>query len=195
MPVVEEAQRVVGQRAASFDRCCHLSELVADRLEVANRATESLPLRRIEQCLVKDELHRGDGAERHHQPLPLEVGHDQLEALVDSPEQVFGRHKDLIERDQRRVGGVPAHLLELRSAVAGLVGVNDEERDAAVAALGRCFDGHHDKVGSNAVRDVALLAADNPAAVNLFGVRAQRRYVGAGIRFGDPQRGDLRAGN
>jgi hypothetical protein len=46
---------------------------------------------------LEGDLHSSDGAERHQQPLPLEVGHDQVEALVLLAEQVFRRDEHLVE--------------------------------------------------------------------------------------------------
>src|SRR3712207_8434687 len=41
--------------------------------------------------LFRSDLHAAHRAERHEQPLPLEVGHDQREALVLAAEQVLLR--------------------------------------------------------------------------------------------------------
>src|SRR5438270_9362096 len=71
-------------------------------------------LRRALPC----ELHRADGPEGHRQALPLEVGHDQREALVQLSEQVLLGHEHILEADRRGIGGVPAELLELRGADA-----------------------------------------------------------------------------
>ncbi|HZC13413.1 MAG TPA: hypothetical protein VE270_05260, partial [Thermoleophilaceae bacterium] len=69
-------------------------------------------------------------------PLPLEVGHDQVEAPVLLPQQVLVRHEYVLEGELGRVGRVPAELLQLlrdRDALHPLL--DHEEGEAVVAAL------------------------------------------------------------
>ena len=105
------AQRRVGDVAPGLDRDRDLGELVADRLK---RRSPSERLRSSANCerLLERHLHPADRAERHQQPLPLEVGHDQVEAAVLLAEQVLLGDEHVVEGDQRRVRGVPAELLE-----------------------------------------------------------------------------------
>ena len=113
-------------------------------------------------------LHRADRSERHRQALPLEVGHDQREALVQAAEQVLFGDEHILEADRGRVGGVPAELVELRGADA-LAAVDDQEGDAVVAALGVGLHGRDDEMGAQAIGDVGLLAVDHPTAVRALG--------------------------
>ena len=168
---------------------------MADRLELADRAAEGLALAgvgerraRCTSCIAADR------AQRHQQPLPLEVGHDQVEAAVLLAEQVLGGDGDVGERELARVGGVPAHLLELvRDLVALHLALEDQERDPVVAALGRRLHRADEEVGADAVGDEGLRAVDDPAAVDLLGVGPDPGDVGAGAGLGDPERGDLLA--
>ena len=121
-------------------------------------------------------LHRADGADRHQQPLPGEVGHDQLEALVLLAEQVLLRHLDVGEGQLAGVGGVPAHLLQLlRHLVAGHLALEHEEGDAVVAALLGRLAGADEEVGADAVGDEGLGAVDDVAAVDPLGEGARCR--------------------
>ena len=163
----EEAQRVVGQRAARLDQRRHLGELVADHLEAADRAPERLALAGVAQRLLEAVLaprrpRRAPSTSRSHWKLAMM----SLKPPCELAEQVLLRDEHVVERDQRGVGRVPAELLDLRGLVAGLVGVDEEERDAAVAALGRRLRGEHDEVRAHAVRDEHLRAVEDPAAVD-----------------------------
>ena len=142
----------------------------------------------LERLLERD-LHRADRAERHQQPLPLEVGHDQVEA-ARSPRRAGSprARRRPRRRAQRRVGRVPAHLLELRGDSTPSPVVDDQERDAVVAALLRRLDRGDDEVRAHAVGDERLRAVDDPAAVDLLGVRLDAGDVGAGVGLGDPER-------
>ena len=141
-------------------------------------------------------LHRADRADRHQQPLPGEVGHDQFEALVLLAEQVLLWHLDVGEGQLAGVGGVPAELLELlRDLIARHLALEDQERDAVVAALLRRLAGADEEVGANAVGDEGLGAVDDVAAVDALGEGGDAGDVGAGAGLGDPERADLLAGD
>ena len=101
---MEEAQCVVGEGAGGLGLGRHLRNLVADRLELADRAAEGFALQGVVDGPLDQPLHRADGADRHQQPLPGEVGHDQFEALVFLAEQVLLRHLDVGEGQLARVG-------------------------------------------------------------------------------------------
>ena len=123
---------------------------------VRDRPAERLALEgELERALERD-LHRADGAERHQQPLPLEVGHDQVEAAVLLAEQVLLGHEHVVERDLRRVGGVPAELLERARSHAGAA-FDDQEREAVVAAL-----------RSVVLTAVTSTSARTPSVMNIF---------------------------
>jgi hypothetical protein len=82
VPVREQAQGVVGERPRRLDLRRHLGELVADRLEAADRPPERLALLRVVERHLEHPLHPPYRGQRHQQPLPCEVGHDQVEAAV-----------------------------------------------------------------------------------------------------------------
>src|ERR1700694_2674936 len=109
----EAAQSVVGYAAAGVGRGGEVDELVAYRLVAGERAAERVTLSREGGGAFPRALQRADGAEGHREALPLEVGHDQGEALVQAAEQVLLRDEDVLEADRGRVRGVPAELLEL----------------------------------------------------------------------------------
>ncbi len=62
-------------------------------------------------------LHRGDGADRERQPLLRQLLHQLHKALAFLlAEQVFRRHRDIVEEQLRGVGGVQADLVEVAPA-------------------------------------------------------------------------------
>ena len=196
MALVEEAQGVVGEGAGGLGLGRHLGDVVADRLELADRAAEGLALLGVGDGDLDQALHRADGADRHQQPLPGEVGHDQFEAAVLLAEQVLRRHLDVGEGQLAGVGGVPAHLLQLRRhLVAGHLALEHEEGDAAVAALLGRLAGADEEVGADAVGDEGLGAVDQVAAIDLLRGGGDAGDVGAGAGLGDPERADLLAGD
>src|SRR5262245_35718814 len=87
----------VGELPGGLDLGRHLGELVADHLEVADRAAEGLALLRVVQGALEHALgarHRA-GASDH--PLALELPGDVVEALALLAEQVRDRHADVLE--------------------------------------------------------------------------------------------------
>jgi hypothetical protein len=83
-----------------------------------------------------------------------------------SPEQVLLGDEDVLEGDGRRVGGVPAELVELRGADA-LAGVDDEEaRGRGGPPCGGRLDRGDVEARAHAIGDVGLLAVDDEAAID-----------------------------
>src|SRR4051794_29759455 len=131
--------------------------------------------------------HRADRPERHQQPLPLEVRDDQVEAAALLAEQRAVGDRDVLEGDLGGVGGVPPELLQ-RTRAHAVVGVDDEEGEAAVAALLPRLDRRHVEVRPYAVGDEGLGAVDDPAAVDALGARTDGGDVGAGVGLRDRER-------
>ena len=140
----------------------HLGELEAGDLELRDRAPERVALLGVLQRAVEDVLGGRDGARGADHPLALELPHDVVEALADLAEHGALGHAHVLEGQQRRVGGVHAHLLQLLLADhAGQVHVDDEQREAVVAGVGVGLGDEHDEVGAVAVGDVGLRAVDD----------------------------------
>src|SRR4051812_9226583 len=194
VPLGEQAQRVVGDGATGLGAHGHLGDLVADRLVLADRPAEGAALARVLDGRVQQVEHRADRAERHQEPLPLEVGHDQVEALVLLAEEVLLGHEHVLEGELARVGGAPAHLVELlRDAEALHALLDEQEREALVAALLRRLHGGHHEVGAHAVGDERLRPVHDVAAVHALREGLDAGHVGACIGLGDPERCDLLA--
>ena len=68
--------------------------------------------------------------------------------------------------------------------------LDQQERQAGVAALGRGLHGGDHEVGAHAVGDEGLRAVDHVAAVHLPRLGADAGHVGPRARLGDAQRGD-----
>jgi hypothetical protein len=112
-------------------------------------------LERVAERPLERHLHRADRSECHQQTLPLEVGHDQVEALVFLAEQVFLWHEHIVKRDQRGIRRVPAKLLERARLHPGPT-LDDQERETPMAALlGRLHSGD-EHVGAHAAGDERL---------------------------------------
>src|SRR5829696_1220653 len=103
----------VHELAGRLDLGRHLGELEAGDLELRDRAAERVALLGVLQRAVEDVLGGRDGARGADHPLALELPHDVVEALADLAQHGALGHADVLERQQRRVGGVHAHLLEL----------------------------------------------------------------------------------
>ena len=99
------AKGCVGHITAGFDRHRDLGQLVASRLPATPVAIPDGSERELEA-----RLHGTDRAQGHQQPLPLEVGHDQVEAAVLLTEQVLLGDEHVVERDLGGVRGMPAQL-------------------------------------------------------------------------------------
>ncbi len=107
-------------------------------------------------------------------------------------EEVGRRHAHIVEEQFRGVAGLLAHLVQVASALetVGVVGLDEQQRDA-LGARGRVGLAHHaDQVGGLAVGDEGLLAADHIAVAVLLGGGAHALQVGAGARFGHGDGGD-----
>ena len=177
----EQVEGVVRERARGLE---------LDR-QLRHRVTELGPARRGRDRALEHDLHRADRAERHHEPLPLEVGHHELEAPVLLAEEVLLGDEHVVERELGGVGGVPAELLELpRDQEAVHVALDDEEGDAVMAALLGGLHGRDDEVGAHTVRDEGLRPVDHVAAVDRLCARADAGHVRAGARLRDAERAD-----
>src|SRR3954453_14963576 len=83
LPVAEPPGRRIDHLARALDLRRHLRELVADDLELADRAAERLALLRVLQRLVEHPLRPRHATRGADQPLALELPHDVVEALAD----------------------------------------------------------------------------------------------------------------
>ena len=77
--------------------------------------------------------------------------------------------------------------MDLLRLEAGLVGVDEEAGDAAVALVGVGLGEHQRDLGVVAERDEHLRAVDHPARVGLLGARLLVGGVRAGVGLGQPE--------
>ena len=164
--------------------------------------TWNLPIERpnaLRSCaycerLVEHPLGARHAARGADQPLALELPHDVVEALADLAEHGVRRHAHVLEGQQRGVGRVHAELLQaLLADHARQVHVDQEEREAVVARVGVGLGHEHDVVGAVAVGDVGLRPVDHILVAVAHSVRLDAGDVGAGVRLGDAEAGDLLA--
>jgi hypothetical protein len=117
-PLSARAATASSQAAGGRDAHLHVHQLVADHLVLHQRRAEGLALARPGQRLVVAGLGEAQRHGRHAQPLAVEVGHDDLEALALLAHQVARRHAHVVKAQVRGVGAPPAHLVQL-GAVTG----------------------------------------------------------------------------
>jgi hypothetical protein len=121
----------------------------------------------------------------------LELLHLQMKPMPFFADAVGLRHAHVLERQDGRVAGVVAQLLQLAADVeAGRVRGHDDERHAAEAALaaGAGQQGH--EVGLRAVGDPHLAAVDDVVVAIGHGAGANGGHVAAGVRFADADGAD-----
>src|SRR3984893_18589247 len=107
-----EIAGAVGEPARRLDAGEVLHEAVAPDLEFRQRLAERAPLVAVAQRFFHQVLHARDGADRRHQALALEVGHDVVETLVLLPEEEAGGDPAVLEEEQRGVGRQVSDLRE-----------------------------------------------------------------------------------
>ena len=159
------------------------------------RAAEGLALAGEGDRALQRGVHRADGAERHEQPLPLEVGHDEAEALV------LARRAGS-PRGRRRPAKATVAVSEACQPSFSSLEALTPSPASTMRKLRpwwppsrRRLDRGDVEGRAHAVGDVGLLAVDDVAAVDALGARGDRRDVGARARLGDGQGGDLLAGD
>ena len=108
-------------------------------------------------------LHRGDRADGERQPLLRQLLHQLDEALPFlGAEQVFRRHRRIVEEQFGRVGRVQPDLVEVAAAPEALVALgldHDQRQSLGARPAGARHD--DDEVGGLAVGDEGLLAVDD----------------------------------
>ena len=127
----------------------------------------------------------GDLAGRsEHDALMVELGGDQPPTRVLLADEHLGRHADIVVVG--RIGVVrTVGQDDRRPGVAGVLGVDDEDRDPLVLGRFRVgAAGQPDVVGVMATGGPDLLAVDDVLITVADRGGAQCRQVGAGLRFG-----------
>ena len=132
-----------------------------------------------------DLLERPDGAQRD--PLVIELGGDQMPAVVFAAHDVANRHADVVVVHSMDV--VLAERVYRRDLNAGRVGGHDDDRDALVRSRVRIGStGEPHVVGMVGQAGPDLLAIDHIVVTIANGARREGREVGARARFGVPDR-------
>ena len=114
----------------------HLRELVAERPGSRRSRCRTPALLAYARVFSSVACIAPDRAERHQQPLPLEVGHDQVEALVLLAEQVLLGHADVVEARSAPVSDACQPSFSIADRLDALAALDDQEREPVVAALG-----------------------------------------------------------
>ncbi|MHC2805497.1 hypothetical protein ACVMII_005243 [Bradyrhizobium diazoefficiens] len=103
-------------------------------------------------------------------------------------EQVFRRHRDVVEEQLRRVGSVQADLVEVAPALVAVraCGLDHDQRNAFRTGFARARD-HDDEIGGLAIGDESLLAVDDVGIALLLrrGLHGLEVIAGAGLGHGD----------
>ena len=98
-----------------------------DRLIADQRLAKHLALLRPIERIFETDAGIGCGLLRHPQSLAVEIAHDAHEAAIFRPDQVFGRHLNIVEMQRGCVGGVPAHFRKRGAAKARPVGFDKKQ--------------------------------------------------------------------
>lgn len=159
----------------------HLSELLANDGLVDEPLLEDDSLVSPLEALLRYETHVADGGAGHGPPLVVEVGEDDIDALVLLTQQVLDRDLDVVKGDVGGAGSGGVRGLDglgLNALAAG-----DEEHRQALAGV----DTGDEVVREDTVGDPLLGAVDNVvlAVGGLLGGGAEAGNVGAGKGFGD----------
>src|SRR5581483_11324619 len=97
-PLDEQPRRV--------DLGLHVGEGVGDRLELADRAPERVPLLGVRQRLVDRRLGSPDVAAADEHPFELEAREHELPTVVERPDEVGPGHLDIVEEQLVRAENV-----------------------------------------------------------------------------------------
>lgn len=168
-------------RLVSLAQRNHLGQLLAnDRLinqPLAKDQTLMGPL----EGLLNDETHVPDGGARHHPALVVEVGQDDIDALVLLAEQVLDGDLDVVEGDVRGTGGRGVGSLD-GLGLDTLAALDDEHRKALVG-----LDARDEVIREDTVGDPLLGAVDDIvlAIGGLGSSGAETGDVGTGEGLGD----------
>ena len=190
--LVEEPRTVVDILPGRLDFAEHVHDLVAGDLEFAEGPAEDLPLLDVLDRLFQDQGGAGHGAYGGHESFALEVDHHLDEPLVLLAQELVLGNPNILERKLRCVRGVHSHLVDLAAhREARKVRVEEEEADSVVPEVRRRLGGEDDHVGPSAVRDKSLRSVDHVVVAVLPRRGLHGRYVGTGVRLGDPQSTDL----
>ena len=182
----------VSSRAASISVAMSAS-LRLDRLELADRLAERLPLLRVLQRLVQRSLGESDAHRRDADASAVEDLQELAEAPAARAEQVRCRNTAAVEAQRPGIRCVPAHLaIRLGLLVARRAVLDDEVGDLVVArARG---DRHVSRDVGAGVGDELLRAVDDPAVGVERRARLDVAGVGAGVGLGQPERAELAPG-
>ena len=145
----------------------------------------------LQTPLARSDAHRGQ-----REPSGVERGEGDLEARALRADAVGGRDPDLVEAGDAVLQAAQAHegvaVLD-RDALARRL--DDEGGDAALVALGLGHPGHHDEeVGDDAVGGPQLDAVEDVVVAVRDGGGGEAGGVGADVRLGQQERGDVGTG-
>lgn len=143
-----------------FNLASHVGELHADDRVVDELLPEGLALVRVLHGILVADTGKADALDDDANTLMVEVGHDDLEALVLLAKQVLHGDLDVLEGN---IGGAAApDTLAVHAAGADTARLPfDEEEGESVHAALASADGSSEVVGPAAVGDPLLLTIDN----------------------------------
>ena len=142
-----------------LDLASHIRELHADDRVVDEAFPKRLALVRVFHRFLVADAGEAEALDDDADALVVEVGHDDLEALVLLAEEVFDGDFDILEGDVGRPAGTDT--LAVHPPGADAFGALDEEGGDAVHARAACADGGCEVVAPDAVGDPFLFAIDD----------------------------------
>lgn len=142
---------------AGLDLAGHVGQLQPDDRVIDQLLAEGAALVRVLDAVLVTHAREAQALDDDADALVVEVGHDDLEALVLLADQVLDGHLDVLEGD---VGGAAApHTLAVHAAGADAAHIAlDEQHRDTIHALLTGADGGGEVVAPDTVGDPLLLA-------------------------------------
>ena len=135
-PVVRGPRRAVDEEPRGVELGRHARELLLHELELGERLAELPALPRVRERLVERARRHAARRRADRGAQPVERREAEREPAPSSPRRCVGGHAAVLERDLAERMRRRQDLRAARSASPGVVGGNDEARDA-LAARGR----------------------------------------------------------
>lgn len=179
---------VLEPRVRGLDLAGHVGELETDDRVLDELLAERAALVRVLDALLVADAAEADALDDDADTLVVEVGHDDLEALVLLADEVLDGDFDVLEGHVGSTGAPDTLAVHSSGAHATLLTLNQQDGDT-VHAFAASSHGGGEVVGPDTVGNPLLLAVDNVvlAILGQLGLAGQVGDVATSIRFGDGQ--------
>jgi hypothetical protein len=195
-PILRRRRRVQ-QCATGADTRRDVREFELNGLKLLDWSSKLAALRGVPRRVSQRGLGDTNRLRRDAKPSVVKRLHSINETASLLPKQVGGRHAKVIEVELHRGRRAQTHLVFFLSDFESRKVWRDDERTDPTrsAPIARCVGARHreDDTRLRSARYPGLGPVEHPAIAIAHGLSAQRRGVGAGIRFGQSERAKLLA--